>query len=635
MYKDLLVYIIRHGETNENRLGIIQGHMDTQLNDAGRTQAETTGRSLRDVNFVKAYSSDSTRAADTARAIVAYHPDCELILDDRIRERNMGSLSGTKAPAKRPLPPDIETSESMANRLLDFWGNVIVSLLSSSATSRESGDPDTKPEAAPSADSVVHHPSSLESRTPAVLIVSHGATISKLLTYVLLRKYGYRATCEMRRGIYNTSISIVRMGTTAVIRELFPSNDGDDTEECEQPIKSVSGVLISCASVSHLIKKRDLVAENADMLRTLIAPKRIGPKLVKESHIGASGMSASAAKKAGQSVVEVQRGENYQFAYFLKPAESYDLLTKARDFVAVTAPPASHEERDPTPEPPTTRQTKRAPKRKSRPKTSAAARKRKRVESEEEDAEMSDAWSDLDEEIPPSDEDETEVAPSGTAPTRRSTRHKSGPQVHDIDEEMHDQNVDGPSGATDQPTPVIVKSEPDDTAGLESLLTISADDEVASTPSQSPRPPSDTLIVEQEEEKPKQELQITYTGYMVPSRCLCVIAEPWPALPTPAQLASQASKSRSKPSEPPSPGTSRPLFRPESDDEDKQSDTHVPRRALTPEFDSDDEEAKLRMFSQMINKVGVQRSGVATRGAMDEFEDDALYGDADEEGRGT
>ncbi|KAH7343272.1 hypothetical protein B0J17DRAFT_641683 [Rhizoctonia solani] len=36
MYKDLLVYVIRHGETNENRLGIIQGQMDTQLNDAGR-----------------------------------------------------------------------------------------------------------------------------------------------------------------------------------------------------------------------------------------------------------------------------------------------------------------------------------------------------------------------------------------------------------------------------------------------------------------------------------------------------------------------------------------------------------------------------------------------------------------------
>ncbi|KDN47517.1 hypothetical protein RSAG8_03657, partial [Rhizoctonia solani AG-8 WAC10335] len=230
-----------------------------------------------------------------------------------------------------------------------------------------------------------------------------------------------------------------------------------------------------------------------------------------------------------------------------------------------------------------------------------------------------------------------EVMASGTstAPIRRSTRHKSVPQVHDIDGEMYDENGVGPSDALDQLAPVVVKSEPDDAIGLESLITISADDEVTpASLSQSPRPPSDTLVVEQEEEKPKQELQLTYTGYMVPSRCLCVIAEPWPALPTPAQLASQASKPRSKPSAPSSPETSRPLFRPESDDEDAQPNTHPQRGSRTPEFDSDDEEARLRMFSQMINKVGERRSGVATRGAMDEFEDDALYGDADEEGRG-
>ncbi|CEL63811.1 hypothetical protein RSOLAG1IB_05575 [Rhizoctonia solani AG-1 IB] len=366
----------------------------------------------------------------------------------------------------------------------------------------------------------------------------------------------------------------------------------------------------------------------------------IGPKLVKESHIGASGLSASAAKKAGQSVVEVHRGENYQFAYFLKPAESYDLLIKARDFVAVTAPPDPFDlpgDKSPTPEVPSHRvaknKRKRGPKTKSRPKASRAIRKRKRLDSDEEDVEMSETWSDLDEEIPLSDDDETETVPSGTAPTRRSTRLKGAPRVHDVDEEMRDGNLDAPLNAQDQPVPVI-KSEPDDTAGLENLLTISADDEVTAAPlSQSPRPPSDTLVAEQEEEKPKQELQLSYTGYMIPSRCLCVIAEPWPALPTPAQLASQATKSRPKQTAPPS--SSHPLFRPESDDEDEVPGARAQRRSPTLGFDSDDEEARLRMFSQMINNVGERRSGVAARGAMDEFEDDALYGDADEEGRGV
>ncbi|CAE6484902.1 unnamed protein product [Rhizoctonia solani] len=530
--------------------------MDTQLNDAGKAQAKITGKSLKGVNFVRAYSSDLSRAADTAKAILTYHPDCELVLDHRIRERNIGSLSGTKGPVKRPFPPEVETSESLEARLLDFWENTIIPLLSPPNITDDSGSPGTKLGVAPLTNSIPHTVS-LESRTPAVLLVSHGATINKLLTQVLLRTYGYKAACEMRRGIYNTSISIVHISTAMAIPHPLPSNDRNHAKELEQPRVSVSGALIS-----------------------------------------------------------------------------------ARDFVAVTAPPdppSLAEERDPTPEPPTTRRAankkKRAPKSKSRPKVSAAARKRKRVEeSEEEDAEMSDTWSDLDEEIPLSS-GEDQVTPLETRPTRRSARHKSAPRAHDIDEEMRGESGVGPSDPPNELAPVV-KLEPDDTAGLQNLLTISADDEVAPSPlSHSPRPPSDSLVVEEEEEKPKQELQLAYTGYMVPSRCLCVIAEPWPALPTPAQLASQATKSRSNPPAP-SPETSRPLFRPESDDEDEQPNTRVQRGPPTPEFDSDDEEARLRMFSQMINKVGERRSGVATRGAMDEFEDDALYGDADEEGRG-
>ncbi|KAJ1309176.1 hypothetical protein OPQ81_004846 [Rhizoctonia solani] len=241
--------------------------MDTQLNDAGRAQAKLTGRSLKEVNFVKAYSSDSSRAANTAREIVAYHSTCELVLDRRIRERNMGSLSGTKAPAKRPLPSDIESSRSVEARLLDFWANVIIPLLSPSAnTSGNSEPPNAEAGASPLVDSVTHHAGSRESHTPAVLVVSHGATISKLITQVLLRMYGYEAACEMRRGIYNTSISIVRMRATSAIPKSLSRNDSNDAEGNGQPLPLVSGMLISYASIAHLIQKRDIVMENADLL---------------------------------------------------------------------------------------------------------------------------------------------------------------------------------------------------------------------------------------------------------------------------------------------------------------------------------------------------------------------------------
>ena len=59
----VVVYIVRHGETEENRRAIIQGQKDTELNDAGRTQAYQVAGALEKVCFKKAWSSDLRRAA--------------------------------------------------------------------------------------------------------------------------------------------------------------------------------------------------------------------------------------------------------------------------------------------------------------------------------------------------------------------------------------------------------------------------------------------------------------------------------------------------------------------------------------------------------------------------------------------
>jgi bisphosphoglycerate-dependent phosphoglycerate mutase len=56
------VYIIRHGETEENKLGIIQGQLDTDLNLEGMRQVEVAAKGLKDIPFDVAYTSDLTRA---------------------------------------------------------------------------------------------------------------------------------------------------------------------------------------------------------------------------------------------------------------------------------------------------------------------------------------------------------------------------------------------------------------------------------------------------------------------------------------------------------------------------------------------------------------------------------------------
>lgn len=89
----LTVYVIRHGETEANKNGVFQGHLDVPLSKAGYKQAEEVAKALKDVRFDAVYSSDLSRAYETAKAIMKYQ-DCCLIRDTRLREVNGGKLQG-------------------------------------------------------------------------------------------------------------------------------------------------------------------------------------------------------------------------------------------------------------------------------------------------------------------------------------------------------------------------------------------------------------------------------------------------------------------------------------------------------------------------------------------------------------
>lgn len=69
------VYIVRHGETEENRQGIMQGQLDTPLNAAGLRQAELAADALEDVPFGAAYSSDLQRARKVRTRLREFIPE--------------------------------------------------------------------------------------------------------------------------------------------------------------------------------------------------------------------------------------------------------------------------------------------------------------------------------------------------------------------------------------------------------------------------------------------------------------------------------------------------------------------------------------------------------------------------------
>ncbi len=94
--KETRLIVIRHAETTWNREKRMQGTTDTPLSDVGRAQAQALGRRLAGRPFNALYSSNLSRAHDTARAI-AEHSGRELVLDERLQERQFGIFEGLLA----------------------------------------------------------------------------------------------------------------------------------------------------------------------------------------------------------------------------------------------------------------------------------------------------------------------------------------------------------------------------------------------------------------------------------------------------------------------------------------------------------------------------------------------------------
>ncbi|WP_274651631.1 histidine phosphatase family protein [Paenibacillus humicola] len=89
--------LIRHGKTDWNALGKIQGQTDTPLNAEGIAQAKALAERLsRDsLKWDAVVSSDLKRAYETARIIAAKLDIPLWPADSRIRERYFGEVEGT------------------------------------------------------------------------------------------------------------------------------------------------------------------------------------------------------------------------------------------------------------------------------------------------------------------------------------------------------------------------------------------------------------------------------------------------------------------------------------------------------------------------------------------------------------
>jgi broad specificity phosphatase PhoE len=86
--------LVRHGETDDNKKRVFQGHGGSPLNEVGLAQAAAIGERLAATPIQSIIASDLERTRETAAAIGKHHPHLSIIHDARLREVDVGAWQG-------------------------------------------------------------------------------------------------------------------------------------------------------------------------------------------------------------------------------------------------------------------------------------------------------------------------------------------------------------------------------------------------------------------------------------------------------------------------------------------------------------------------------------------------------------
>jgi probable phosphoglycerate mutase len=127
-YNLITLGLIRHGTTEWNIAGRMQGQMDTELAEIGLNQAERLARRLTSEIWDGIISSDLIRAKQTAQKIADITGTLFLGTDSRLRERHFGQLEGTTLEERiarfgeswREQELGMESDEALLERWLSF-----------------------------------------------------------------------------------------------------------------------------------------------------------------------------------------------------------------------------------------------------------------------------------------------------------------------------------------------------------------------------------------------------------------------------------------------------------------------------------------------------------------------------------
>jgi probable phosphoglycerate mutase len=177
------ILLVRHGETDWNKERRLQGHLDIPLNAEGIEQAKLVAQALAHEKIDIVYSSDLSRAFETANAIAKIHA-LPIFVDANLRERHYGDVQG-------------KTYQEIEETLPDNWA------------AWQNRDPDFQPKDGESLRQfhhrVITHIQRIVSQHPKqiILIVAHGGVLDAMYRHANRIDIGEKMKVEL----LNTSLN--------------------------------------------------------------------------------------------------------------------------------------------------------------------------------------------------------------------------------------------------------------------------------------------------------------------------------------------------------------------------------------------------------------------------------------------
>lgn len=116
-----IIYLYRHGETEENKRHVLQGCMPGHLSEEGKAQISASIDNLKPLRLEGILCSDLQRCKDTA-LIINKVLELPITYTSLLRERDWGSATGmiVDGVTKIRIPEDAETVAAMKKRAQEF-----------------------------------------------------------------------------------------------------------------------------------------------------------------------------------------------------------------------------------------------------------------------------------------------------------------------------------------------------------------------------------------------------------------------------------------------------------------------------------------------------------------------------------